>query len=273
MTELNPQGKVILVGAGPGAADLITLRGIKALQSAQVVVYDRLVSHELLSYVPDDCEHVYAGKRKNLHVMTQTQICDVLVEKAAAGKRVVRLKGGDPFVFGRGGEEIDALIEAGLPWEIVPGVTAASGVAASIGMPLTHREEAQALTLVTAHRKDGQFNLDWPLVLNVNQTVAFYMALSCAEDLVRELLQRGKPSETPFTIISNGTLDNEQMATCRLGEAAEMLGEIDFPSPALLVLGPRPRSRRRFVVDGYREQEVFCCSVPAYDAPASDHLA
>lgn len=235
------QGKVILVGAGPGAADLITLRGLKALQQAEVLVYDRLVSHELLEHVPAECELIYAGKRKNLHIMTQAEICRVLVAKAAAGKRVVRLKGGDPFMFGRGGEEIDALISAELDWEIVPGVTAASGVAASLGLPLTHRDEMQSLTLVTAHKRDGRFNVDWPLVLHDQQTVAFYMALSCARELIHELLLRGKSPETMFTIVANGTLENEQSASCELGEASAMLENIDFPSPALLVLGPKPR--------------------------------
>ncbi len=153
-------------------------------------------------------------------------------------------------MFGRGGEEIDALIEAGLPWEVVPGVTAASGVAASIGLPLTHRDESQALTLVTAHRRDGRFKLDWPLVLNPNQTVAFYMALSCAEDLVHELLERGKPAATSFTIVANGTLNNEQVATCSLGDATEMLRSLTFASPALLVLGPRPRGEHKLQPDG-----------------------
>lgn len=241
MNHTKETGEVFLVGAGPGAADLITLRGLKALQTAEVVVYDRLVSHELLEQVPVGCEHIYVGKRKNLHVMTQEKICQVLIEKAAAGKRVVRLKGGDPFVFGRGGEEIDALIEAGITWQIIPGVTAASGVAASVGMPLTHREESQALTLVTAHRKDGSFNLDWPLVLHNHQTVAFYMALSCASELVCELLQRGKPADTPFTIVASGTRKDEQSATCLLAEANDMLEDLEFASPALLVLGPRPR--------------------------------
>lgn len=234
-------GKVCLVGAGPGAADLITLRGLRAIERADVLVYDRLISHELLAYAREDCKLVYAGKRKNLHVMRQDEISDLLVEEALQGRYVVRLKGGDPFVFGRGGEEIDRLIEWGIDWEIVPGVTAASGAAAMLGLPLTHRDESQALTLVTAHRRDGQFNLDWPLVLRAGQTVAFYMALSYAEELVCELLVRGKSPDTPFTVIANSTLATQLSDTCALHEAVEMLQQNNFPSPALLVLGPQPR--------------------------------
>lgn len=234
-------GMVHLVGAGPGAADLITLRGIKCLQLAEVVVYDRLVSRELLDYTVADCEKVYVGKRKNLHVMSQTDICLELVKHARLGKRVVRLKGGDPFIFGRGGEEVDALVKAGIAWDVVPGVTAASGVAASLGMPLTHRDESQAVTFVTAHRKYGKFDLDWPQVLHSNQTVAFYMALSCASDLVAELLCRGKDPLTPFTIAANGTRDDQHFETCLLKDAAHVLSVNQFSSPALLVMGPKPR--------------------------------
>ncbi|MFT4799604.1 MAG: uroporphyrin-III C-methyltransferase [Candidatus Azotimanducaceae bacterium] len=234
-------GTVHLVGAGPGAADLITLRGIKCLQRAEVVVYDRLVSRELLDYTVAGCEKIYVGKRKNLHVMSQTDICLELVKHARLGKRVVRLKGGDPFIFGRGGEEVDALVKADIPWEVVPGVTAASGVAASLGMPLTHRDESQAITFVTAHRKHGEFDFDWSLALHNNQTVVFYMALSCASDLVAELLTRGKDPLTLFTIAANGTWDNERFETCLLKDAEHVLSVNHFSSPALLVMGPKPR--------------------------------
>ena len=237
-------GKVFLVGAGPGAADLVTVRAVRCLQQADVLIFDRLVSLELLDFVPGNCKKVYVGKRKNLHVMSQDEINRELVRQARLGKVVVRLKGGDPFIFGRGGEEVDELARAGIAWEIVPGVTAASGAGASLGMPLTHRDEAQALTFVTAHRKSGQFDLDWSLVLHDRQTVAFYMALSCAADLVDELLARGKSPDTPFTIVANGTCSNAQSESCRLAEAKALLARERFPSPALLVLGPRPRKER-----------------------------
>lgn len=236
-------GSVYLVGAGPGAADLITVRGLQCIRSADVIIYDRLVNHELLEYAKPGCDLIYAGKRKNLHVMSQDSICRILVAKALEGNTVVRLKGGDPFIFGRGGEEIDALIEEGVDWQIVPGVTAASGASASLGMPLTHRDEAQAVTLVTAHRSNGQFQVDWPLVLHDNQTVAFYMALGCAAALVDELLARGKSPDTPFTVVSNSTREEEQSVTCPLINAREVLERTAFSSPALLLLGPKPRSR------------------------------
>ena len=239
---MNKTGKVYLIGAGPGAADLITVRGLRQIEAAEVVVYDRLVSHELLDHVSDDCELIYVGKRKNLHVMQQHDINQLLIEQAEAGKRVVRLKGGDPFVFGRGGEEVDALIAAGIDWQVVPGVTAVAGAAAEIGMPLTHRHDAQALTLITAHRQNGQFDVDWPLVLNNRQTVAFYMALSCARDLVAELLARGKDPDTPFTIVSSASCPDQRVETDRLGAMISILENNCFKSPALLVMGPKPRS-------------------------------
>jgi len=173
--------------------------------------------------------------------MGQTEICLELVKHARLGKRVVRLKGGDPFIFGRGGEEVDALVEADVSWEVVPGVTAASGVAASLGMPLTHRDESQAITFVTAHRRHGEFDFDWSLTLHSNQTVVFYMALSCASDLVAGLLSRGKDPLTPFTISANGTWDNERFETCLLKDAEQLLSVNHFSSPALLVMGPKPR--------------------------------
>ena len=239
-------GKVFLVGAGPGAADLVTVRAVRCLQQADVLIYDRLVSLELLDFVPGNCKKIYVGKRKNLHVMSQDEINRELVRQARLGKVVVRLKGGDPFIFGRGGEEVDELARAGIAWEIVPGVTAASGAGASLGMPLTHRDEAQALTFVTAHRKSGQFDLDWSLVLHDRQTVAFYMALSCAADLVDELLARGKSPDTPFTIVANGTCSNEQYESCRLARSQSAVGTrtFSFAGP----VGTWPKTEKRAAI-------------------------
>lgn len=237
-------GKVFLVGAGPGDAELITVRGLRCIQKADVLVYDRLIPMELLEDAPTQCEKVYVGKRKHLHVQSQDNICRMLVHHAMLGKCVVRLKGGDPLIFGRGGEEIDMLIDNDIDWEIIPGVTAVSGAAAAVGLPLTHRSESQALTLITAHRRNGEFSIDWDLVLNAHQTVAFYMALTCAKPLVEGLLARGKSPSTPFTVIANATRPNEIMESCRLDEAAALLSSCDFPSPTLLVLGPAPRRQR-----------------------------
>jgi uroporphyrin-III C-methyltransferase len=235
-------GKVFLVGAGPGAADLITLRGARCLEQAEVVVYDRLSNDELLALAPRSAELVYAGKRKRLHVMSQQAIGELLVCRARAGRRVVRLKGGDCFVFGRGGEEVDALIEAGVDWEVVPGITAASGAAAMLGLPLTHRDEAQAVTFVTAHRRHGALELDWPLVLRPRQTVVFYMGLSLVHDITGELLARGKSGSTPFTVISNATRPGQRSISAPLRDISARLRELDLPSPALLIMGPEPRT-------------------------------
>lgn len=236
-------GKVFLVGAGPGDAELITVRGLRCIQKADVLVYDRLIPMELLEDAPTHCEKIYVGKRKHLHIHSQDNICHMLVHHAMRGKSVVRLKGGDPFIFGRGGEEIDMLIDNDIDWEVIPGVTAVSGAAAAVGLPLTHRNESQALTLITAHRKNGEFSIDWDLVLNTRQTVAFYMALTCAKPLVDGLLARGKSPSTLFTVIANATRRNEVMESCRLDEAAALLSSRDFASPTLLVLGPAPRKQ------------------------------
>lgn len=234
-------GTVCLVGAGPGAADLLTLRAVRCIEQADVLVYDRLVSRSVVDLAKPECERIFAGKRKHLHVMSQSRINDLLVQRARAGRRVVRLKGGDGLTFGRGGEEIDALSAAGVPWSVVPGVTAAQGAAAALGMPLTHREEAQACSFVTAHRRHGGLELDWDLVLRPNQTVAFYMGLSLLPRIVEALLVRGKPPETPFTVISRATCPEERWVSARLDEIVFEAARASLESPALLIMGPRPR--------------------------------
>ena len=171
-------GEVCLLGAGPGDPELMTLKGLRALEAADVVVYDRLANPALLEHTRPACERIYVGKRKDRHSLPQEQICELLVALARAGRRVVRLKGGDPFIFGRGGEEIDRLEAAGIPWRVIPGITAATGCAASTGIPLTHRDCAHALTFITAHRRDGELTFNWELALHEQQTVVFYMGLS-----------------------------------------------------------------------------------------------
>lgn len=251
-------GKVFLVGAGPGDPELLTLKAARVLAQADVVVYDRLVNKEILDLVPGDCERIYAGKRKHLHTLTQDEINSLLVTLAGAHETVVRLKGGDPFIFGRGGEEIDELVEAGIEWEVVPGITAASGAAASVGLPLTYRQVSHAVTYVTAHKIKGVLEVDWDLVLHDSQTVVFYMGLSVLEELVSELQAKGKPAMTPFSVIANATRGDEALISGTLGTIVGLLEGVRLPSPALLVMGPVPRkgelAATPFLSDAFPQQ-------------------
>lgn len=231
-----------MVGAGPGDPDLLTIKACRALQSADVIVYDRLVDKRVLAIAPEWCERIYAGKRKHLHTLTQSRINTVLVDRAKHGLHVVRLKGGDPFVFGRGGEEVEALINARLPWEIIPGVTAGVSAAATSGIPLTHRDYAQAVTFITAHRRDGKLNLDWDLATRPAQTVVFYMATSVAHELASGLLRRGVPAEQQLSVVANVSLDNESVATYSIADFIHRCPVV--PAPAVLMLHSTPVLRR-----------------------------
>ncbi len=228
------EGKVLIVGAGPGDPELLTVKADRCLRSAKVLVYDRLVHPDIVSLVPADCERIYAGKRKHLHAMTQANINATLVANARAGFDVVRLKGGDPFIFGRGGEEAQALRAAGIEFEIVPGITAGIGAAATAGVSLTHRDHAQAVTFVTAHRRHGQLEVDWDLVTRPAQAVVFYMAGSVAPELAQGLLAHGVSASRYVTVVSHATRANESRATMTLAEFAHC-GQ-SLPSPAVIIL-------------------------------------
>ena len=230
-------GHVTFVGAGPGDPDLITVKGLRALQEADVLVYDRLASSELVESVPKACRRIYVGKRKHLHVMSQQQINQVLVEQTLAGRHVVRLKGGAGFSFGRGGEVIDALETAGVPWRVVPGVTAATGAGAALNMALTHRDYSQALTLITAQRRPGGFDIDWVLAMRPQQTVVFYMGLSLLGDITQGLLGRGMPGSTPFAVVSKATQPDQLLITGTLSDIEAACHGKAIPSPALLIMG------------------------------------
>jgi uroporphyrin-III C-methyltransferase/precorrin-2 dehydrogenase/sirohydrochlorin ferrochelatase len=238
------EGEVILLGAGPGDPDLLTVRGLRALQEADVVVYDRLVAPELLACTAGDCEKIYVGKRKDRHSLPQEKICELLVSLASSGKRVVRLKGGDPFVFGRGGEELDVLENRGISWQVIPGVTAAMGCAAATGIPLTHRACAHALTFITAHRQQGELAFNWDLALQKDQTVVFYMGLSVVGDIAAGLIERGKAADTPVAVIANGCRADQQVVVATLETVAERVRQSALPSPALIILGEVVTHRR-----------------------------
>ncbi|MGD9662753.1 MAG: uroporphyrinogen-III C-methyltransferase [Porticoccaceae bacterium] len=230
-------GSVCLLGAGPGDPELMTVKGMRALESADVVVYDRLVNPQLLTCVSASCEKIYVGKRKDRHSLPQDKICDLLVSLALEGKNVVRLKGGDPFIFGRGGEELDVLEAEGIPWQVIPGITAATGCAAATGIPLTHRDCAHALTFITAHRRHGELNFNWQLALQQDQTVVFYMGLSVVAEIAEGLIARGKSPRTPIAIIANGSCSDQQLVISNLADIGEVVATSELPSPALIVVG------------------------------------
>lgn len=231
------KGFVWLIGAGPGAADLITVRGWRLLQTAQAVVYDELANDELLKNCPVGCELHAVGKRAGKHSATQGEINTLLVSLAGAGKRVVRLKGGDPLVFGRAGEEIEALRAAGLPFEIVPGVTAATASAAVAGLPLTHRDFSSAVVFVTGHQCAANTSaLDWGALAKLRATLCFYMGVRRLPEIAHNLLAHGMPAEMPLALICEATLPTQRIVITTLG-AAEKISAAEIGQPALVVIG------------------------------------
>lgn len=234
---LTKPGHVSLVGAGPGDPELITLKAVRLLQEADVIVYDRLANPELLKHANNNCETVYVGKQKDQHSLPQEQICALLVALAQQGKNVVRLKGGDPFIFGRGGEELDALNQHDIPCSVVPGITAAIGCAAAMQIPLTHRDHAHAVTFITGHRKQDALNINWDLALQKDSTVVFYMGLSNIDEITKQLLERGCSANKPMAIIAEGTSNKQRILISDVAHIANKLRRQPMPSPALIVLG------------------------------------
>ena len=233
--ERPQSGEVALVGAGPGDAGLLTLKGLQRIQEADVVLYDALVSDAVLDLVRRDADKICVGKRAGGGSVPQEETNRLLVRHARAGKRVVRLKGGDPFVFGRGGEELEALREAGIPFEVVPGITAALGASAYAGIPLTHRDHAHGAMFITGHRKIDAEAPDWPALAQNRQTLVVYMGTIKAAELSRELIAHGRAASTPAAVISCGTLPHQQVFSGSLAELPELAAQA--AQPALLVIG------------------------------------
>ncbi|HEK3002193.1 TPA: uroporphyrinogen-III C-methyltransferase [Proteus mirabilis] len=235
LSENNqPQGNVVLVGAGPGDAGLMTIKGLQQCQQADVVVYDRLVSDEVMNLVRRDAERIYVGKRAGFHCVPQEEINQILINHAKAGKRVVRLKGGDPFIFGRGSEELEALIEHQIPFSVVPGITAASGCTTYAGIPLTHRDYAQSVRFITGHGK-GLNDAQWQCIAQDNQTLVFYMGLSKADYIQQMLLNQHMRATMPVAIVEKGTLATQKVVVGQLQQLAEMASSMQ--SPALIIVG------------------------------------
>jgi uroporphyrin-III C-methyltransferase/precorrin-2 dehydrogenase/sirohydrochlorin ferrochelatase len=231
------QGEVYLVGGGPGDPDLLTFRALRLMQQADVVVYDRLVSKQVLELVRRDAEKLYAGKERDNHAIPQEDINQLLVRLAKEGKRVLRLKGGDPFIFGRGGEEIETLAAEGIPFQVVPGITAASGCAAYSGIPLTHRDYSQAVVFVTGHLQDGTVNLNWKALAQPNQTVVFYMGLHGVSAICAGLTGHGMPASTPVALIQQGTTLNQRVFVSTLEKLPGLLLKENIKAPTIIIVG------------------------------------
>ncbi len=230
-------GRVSLVGAGPGDPDLLTLKALRRLQEADVVIYDNLVGDGVMDLIPPHVERIYVGKEASNHSVPQDEIMLLVIAKAQAGLKVVRLKGGDPFVFGRGGEELSTITGAGVPVEVVPGITAALGACAQTGIPLTHRDHSQSAIFVTGHRKDGTYALDWPMLARPFQTVVIYMGVGALAGIAEQLVAHGLPATTPVALVRNATRSDQQTVVGTLGTIADIAVRNQVQAPALIIVG------------------------------------
>jgi len=236
-TEEFKTGEVYLIGGGPGDPDLLTFKAIRLMQQADIVLYDRLVSKPVLNLVRRDATRIYVGKTAGDHPVTQENINQKMVDYALEGNRVVRLKGGDPFIFGRGGEELETLAEQGIPFQVVPGITAASGCASYAGIPLTHRDHAQSVRFIAGHHRSGKLELNWQELVQPNQTLVFYMGLNGLETICQQLQQHGLDTETPIALIEKGTSDRQRVFTGNLKTLPKIVREAEAKAPTLIIVG------------------------------------
>lgn len=230
-------GHVYLVGAGPGDPELLTRKAYRLIRTADVIYYDALISGDILDLIPEQCTKVYVGKRKDHHTLSQEKITQAMIRSAEQGLHVARLKGGDPFIFGRGGEEAEAILEAGIGVSIVPGISSALGCAASTGIPLTHRNHAQSVTFLTGHAAHQEDEYDWSIFASKNQTLVIFMGIGTVECTSRRLIAAGRDKKTPVAVIENGTTDREVLEISTLLDVPQTIARRQIRGPALLIVG------------------------------------
>lgn len=243
--EPTSLGEVYLVGGGPGDPDLLTFRALRLMQQCDVCVYDKLVSPEVMELVRRDAELIYVGKSRDQHTLPQEEINELLARLALEGKRVLRLKGGDPFIFGRGGEEIETLMQHGVPFQVVPGITAANGVSSYAGIPLTHRDYAQACLFITGHLKDGTLDLDWVAMSRPRQTVVIYMGLVGLAQICQQLILHGVSPDMPAAVIQQGTTQRQRVVVATLNDLADKVSEAKIKAPCLTIIGEVVKLREK----------------------------
>jgi len=236
-TDDHQQGEVYLVGAGPGDPELLTFKALRLMQQADVVFYDRLVSKEVLALVRKEAEHVYVGKQRDWHAVRQEEINQLLLKQAQQGKRVLRLKGGDPFIFGRGGEEIETLAAENIPFQVVPGITAASGCASYAGIPLTHRDYSQSCTFVTGQLKEGELDLNWQALVQTRQTIVVYMGLAGLSVLSQKLQQHGMKADVPAALVQQGTTEHQKVWVSTIADLPDLAEREKPAAPTLVIIG------------------------------------
>lgn len=257
----GPPGAVTLVGAGPGDPDLLTIKAMRALQVAQLVLYDHLVSPAILGFLPVGAERVYVGKESSHHALPQASIIELMIRLAKSGRPVLRLKGGDGYIFGRGGEEAQALAQAGIPFTVVPGLTAAQGAAASVGIPLTHRDHACSLVLSTGHlRENKALCMDWAMLARPNQTVVLYMGVNNLPEICRQLIAHGLPQDTPAALVERATLPEERCITGTLADLPALAVAHNVKPPALIMVGAVVRLHHELSPEAQVRQATTACA-------------